>query len=192
MLAVSHQHCCLCGIKLLGLKRRFQSRANTAAFVSKHCKPTPFVYRLLSSDTGVLRADQPAIPKRRSMLQGVCIPCVNWKRRVETCGLKRSKHPMLQLDQLICFLMQPGYHMEPDHRCMERLVLAAQQQDNPLRPLFPVAVQAILDAAKAPTSHACVYAWWEYNGCTEFMASGQEARRVRYVVKAAEGGLLGI
>ena len=193
---VSHQHCCLCGIKLFGLKRRFQSPANTAAFVAKHCKPTPFIYPLLSSESGggdssVSKSGQQSC-KRRSMLRGVCIPCVNWKRRVETCGLKRSKHPMLQLDQLICFLMQPGYHVEPDHRCMERLVMAAQQPDNPFRSFFPVAVQTILDAAKAPTSQACVYAWWEYNGCTEFMASGPEARRVRCVVKAVEGGHQGI
>ena len=91
---------------------------------------------------------------------------------------------MLQMDQLICFLMQPGVYMEPDHRCMERLIRAARQLDNPYRRVFPLPVQTILDAAKSNNFRACVDAWWEYNGHTEFFASGQEARRVRYLVKS--------
>lgn len=182
-------HCCLCGITLRGLKRRFQRPRDLAEFVSKHCKPTPFLYPFLCGASLLHEGEasmSKASPKRKGSLWGVCIPCVNWKRRVETFGLKRVKQPMLQLDQLICFLMQPGQHMEPDFRCMERLVQAARQQQNPFKGVFPCPVQSILDIVKKDTFQACVIAWWEYNGRTEFFSSGHEARRVRCAVKAAE------
>jgi hypothetical protein len=168
----SNSFCCLCGIRLTqGVKRRYQRAAECAAFVRKRCKASPFLYSFLVAQTGA-----EAI--------GVCIPCVNWKRRVETCGLRRMRLPMLQLDQLICFLLRPGQHMEPDRRCMGRLVLAARDPGNPYRCVFPAPVKAILERVEADTFVACVAAWWEYNGRTEFFASGQEARRVRGAVKA--------
>lgn len=167
-------YCCLCGIRLAGLKRRYQSHSDSSAFVRGRCKPSPFLFAHLVNSP--LRTDA-------SLRQGICIPCVNWRRRVETCGLRRTRQPMLQLDQLVCFLLRPGPHTEPDHRCMERLIRAARQPDNPYRSLFPLPVQAILDATKDDTFHACVVAWWEYNGHTEFFASGQEARRVRCIIK---------
>jgi hypothetical protein len=165
-------HCCLCGIHLDGLKRRYQSPRETSRFIRECCKPSPFLYAPLSN----LECSPPR--------QGICIPCVNWKRRVETIGLRRTRQPKLQMDQLICYLLQPGAHAEPDHRCMERLIQAARQPGNPYRALFPVPVQTILDAVQENTFHACVVAWWAYNGNTEFFASGQEARRVRCALKA--------
>lgn len=167
------QTCCLCGIGLGRQKRRFQCTEEIRSFVRKHCKISPFLYSRL-----VVVSHSP------SARVGVCIPCVNWKRRVETNGLKRTKQPLLQLDQLILFLMQPGVFPEPDHRCMRRLVEGVRQADNPYKHLFPVPVQSILDMTKDNTYRACVAAWWEYNGRTEFFSSGQEARRVRSVVKA--------
>ena len=166
----------MCGISLpKGSKRRFQGVEDRAAFLTRRCKPTPFLYALLA--TGDNAGAAPAE-------EGVCIPCVNWKRRVQTGGLKRMHRPMLQLDQLICFLLRPGEHQEPDHRCMERLVRAARDPLNPYRGVFPAPVRAILDAAADDSTHACILSWWEYNGRSEFLASSQEARRVRMAVKA--------
>ena len=153
------------------MKRRYQRATECAAFVRKQCKASPFLYSLLVAQTG-------------AEAMGVCIPCVNWKRRVETCGLRRTRRPMLQLDQLICFLLRPGQHLEPDRRCMERLVHAARDPSNPYRCVFPAPVKHILERVSANTFVACVTAWWDYNGRTEFFASGQEARRVRSAVKA--------
>ena len=154
------------------MKRRFLDEGEKRAFILAKCKPSPFLYRLISSNNV------------GSSREGICIPCVNWKRRVEIGGLKRTKQPFLQLDQLICYLMQPGIHVEPDQRCMVRLIAGARQPDNPYRCVFPVPVATILDAVKENTYHACVFAWWEYNGRTEFFSSGHEARRVRSVVKS--------
>lgn len=178
---VGAEHCCLCGIRLVDLKRRYQCHLENANFVRARCKSSPFLYRMLIRPTA--HADSSQQPQGGDTRQGVCIPCVNWKRRVETYGLKRTKQPMLQLDQLICYLMQPGVHSEPDHRCMERLIKAARQHDNPYRCVFPVPVQTILDNIEENNFYACVKSWWAYNGHSEFFASGQEARRVRNVVK---------
>lgn len=93
---------------------------------------------------------------------------------------------MLQLDQMILFLMQPGRHQEPDMRCMERLVKAVRQPCNPYRALFPAPVRWIVSRIKGDTYRDCVVAWWEYNGRTEFFASAQEARRVRCALKAED------
>jgi hypothetical protein len=173
--------CCLCGGKLPpGVKRRFQSLAENSAFIRARCRPSPFLYRVLVTDP---TQQQPEQQQQQQQQHGICIPCVNWKRRVATTGLKRTRQPMLQLDQLVCFLLRPGPFPEPDHRCMERLVRAAREPGNPYRPLFPAPVLAILDAAKGNTHQDCMEAWWDFNGRTEFFASGQEARRVRNALK---------
>ena len=137
------------------------------------CKPSPFLYSLL----------QERLPCKTKK-QALCIPCVNWKRRVQQGRLKRTTVPMLQLDQMILFLLQPGKHHEPDLRCMERLVSAVRQEDNPYRAIFPLPVQTITRAIQGDTYLHCVAAWWEYNGRSNFFASAQEARRVRCALKA--------
>jgi hypothetical protein len=167
-----HHHCCLCGISLApGIKRRFQRAKDLVSFIRARCKPSPFLYQRLL----LHHQEEPVVM--------ICIPCVNWKRRVETGGLKRTRQPMLQLDQLICFLMRPGPFAEPDHRCMERLVAAGREEINPYRSIFPAPVRSILDAVRDNTFQACVASWWTYNDRSEFFASGQEARRVRNALK---------
>lgn len=168
-------HCAFCGISLLehGLKRRLFNAEQGRRFVVQRCKQTPFLYPLL--------ADRDASPRGKQYL---CIPCVNWKRRAEHGRLKRTKQPMLQLDQLLMFLMQPGRFQEPDHRCMGRLVMALRQTDNLYRWLFPSPVQRIIRDISGNTYQHCVAAWWLYNGKTEFFSSPQEAKRVRSAVKA--------
>ena len=99
--------CCLCGISVEGPRKRFCNSETFPAFIRDKCMRTPFVHALLTSG---------ADPSRRYT---VCIPCVNWKRRVETSGLKRYRKPYLQLDSLILYLLQPGIRPEPDHRCMQ-------------------------------------------------------------------------
>lgn len=166
------QHCSFCGITLVGRKRRLFCPREGLRFVSEQCKPTPFLYSFLTNKLPCLSEKQP-----------LCIPCVNWKRRAEHGKLKRTSMPMLQLDQMVLFLMQPGKHQEPDMRCMERLVVAVRQQSNPYRPILPLPVQTITLAIKGDTYLHCVAAWWEYNNRTAFFASTQEARRVRCALK---------
>ena len=61
-------------------------------------KPTPFVQAWLAGrDRGELE-DREAL----------CVPCVNWRRRVTNGSLKKNRRPYLQLDQLILYLLHPG------------------------------------------------------------------------------------
>lgn len=172
-------HCAFCGINLQhGLKRRLFNAAQGRRFVLNCCKDTPFLYPVLASHS---------VPRGRdetSQKQYLCIPCVNWKRRAEYGRLKRTRQPMLQLDQMILFLLQPGRFQEPDHRCMGRLVVAVRQPDNLYRGIFPAPVQHIVQRISGDTFQHCVAAWWVYNGKTEFFSSAQEAKRVRSAVKA--------
>lgn len=173
----SNKYCGLCGIHLVGLKRRLFCPVEGARFVRDCCKPSPFVHALLAAGK--------AAPGKRF----VCIPCVNWKRRVDHVRARTSSaRPLLQLDRMILFLMQPGRHQEPDMRCMERLVKAVRQPDNPYSVAFPLPVRWIVARIQGDTYQHCVLAWWEYNGRTEFFASAQEARRVRCALKAGLGG----
>ena len=118
------QNCALCGINMAGLKRRLLCPVEGRKLLEERCKPTPFLYAHLMQYLCTAGRDQKL---------HLCIPCVNWKRRVCQGSLKRVAQPMLQLDQMILFLMQPGKHQEPDLRCMERLVKAVRQVDNPFR-----------------------------------------------------------
>jgi hypothetical protein len=165
--------CVLCGIDLAGLKRRLFCPVEGGRFITDRCKPSPFLHAFLAR--GELDCD------RKHYL---CIPCVNWKRRVVQGSLRRACKPMLQLDRMILFLMQPGRHQEPDMRCMQRLVRAVRQPTNPYLPLFPSPARWIASSISGDTYQHCVLAWWEFNGRTEFFASPQEARRVRCALKA--------
>lgn len=168
-------HCVLCGIQLDGMKRRLFCPVEGVRFVQECCRETPFLQAYLSS-----RGDW-----RHAGAEYMCIPCVNWKRRVLQGGRRRGKKPLLQLDRMILFLMQPGMQQEPDMRCMERLIRAIRQPDNPyVSHVFPTPVRWIVGRITGDTFHACIAAWWEYNGRTEFFASAREARRVRCALKA--------
>ncbi len=153
------------------MKRRMQSREELAAFVLRRCWPTPFLYQLLSC---------PQPPGETDSRHELCIPCVNWKRRVvQARSVRRKRLPVLQMDQLIYYLLRPGVYPEPDRRCMGRLLVAARQSDNPFRFVFPLPVQTMLVNVRADTPAGCIEAWWGYNGSTEYFASGGEAKRVR-------------
>jgi len=169
-------HCILCGTRLAGLKRRLFCPAEGYRFIRERCRTSPFLHACLSAREPS-RHDQPP--------EYMCIPCVNWKRRVVQAAARGSSvKPLLQLDRMILFLLQPGRCQEPDLRCMERLVRAVRQPDNPYRSVFPGPVRTIVARIEGDTYQHCVAAWWEYNGRTEFFASAREARQVRCAVKA--------
>lgn len=155
------------------MKRRLFCPVQCGRFVRDLCKPSPFVHAFLSSQN-------PQGDEKRYL----CIPCVNWKRRIVEGSRRRFGRPMLQLDRMILFLMQPGRHQEPDMRCMVRLVKAIRQPSNPYLPLFPSPVRWMVARIRGDSFRDCVMAWWEYNGRTEFFASPQEGRRVRTALKA--------
>lgn len=111
------------------------------------------------------------------------------KRRAEITGLKRMKYPLLQIDQLVLFLMDPGRFQEPDNRCMVRLMMAIRQEDNPFYHMFPLPVKTIIHTIKDNTYHHAVLAWWNYNGRTQFFSHAKQVRRVRYVIKKGLAGV---
>jgi len=174
--------CSFCGGSLLGVQRRLFNQAKFRNFVLEKCKEAPFIYPVLARDNSSSSSNS-TTPSRRVCKQYLCIPCVNWRRRAESGRLRRNRQPMLQLDQLLLFLLQPGRFPEPDHRCMTRLVSAVRQPGNMYRPCFPAPVLWIVDHIEGDTYQHCVAAWWRYNHKTVFFASPQEAKRVRCVVK---------
>jgi len=93
------------------------------------------------------------------------------------------RYPLLQIDQLILFLMDPGRYKEPDNRCMVRLMEAIRQEDNPFVSGFPTPVKSIIKNIKDNTYHHAVLAWWNYNGQTPFFSHARQVRKVRYVIK---------
>lgn len=169
--------CSFCGGNLTGAQRRLFNQAKFRKFVLEKCKEAPFIYPILA------REPLPPASSKRACKQYLCIPCVNWRRRAESGRLRRNRQPMLQLDQMLLFLLQPGRFPEPDHRCMTRLVSAVRQPENMYRPCFPAPVLWIVDHIEGNTYQHCVAAWWKYNHKTVFFASPQEAKRVRCVVK---------
>ncbi len=163
-------HCQLCGIMLPLQKRRYQDTSELHALIKEKCKATPFIY------SSIMNYKDPKSP--------ICIPCVNWRRRVTKEGFKRSRRPLVQMDQLILYIMHPGANKELDQRCMGRLFEAIQQPDNPYRSCLPLPVVTILGGIQAITYNEVVKKWWEYNGCTEFFKSRNASKTVRAMLKA--------
>jgi len=165
--------CALCGIDVCQGKKRVFCPRDGAKFVQRFCQPTPYLYARLVEGRG-----------DGEERQYVCIPCINWKRRIVQGSIRRRGKLMLQLDRMIMFLMEPGRCQEPDMRCMGRLVQAVRQASNPYLGLFPGPARWIAGHTTGDTYMDCVVAWWEYNGRTEFFSCSGEARRVRCAVKA--------
>lgn len=166
--------CFLCGICLENKRRRYQSIKELKLLAQKHCMKTPFVQEYLSTFIET-EAKEP-----------LCVPCVNWKRRCWSHSLKRQERPVLQMDQLIIFLISPGLLAEPDQRCVQRLIMAIKQPTNPLRKILPLQAESILKNMEGDDIYSSVSAWWKYNNNTEFFSSGNTARLVRNVIKIDE------
>lgn len=182
-------HCWLCCADLQHRVRRYQSAAELKAFVSTQCYETPYMYRAIVNME--IEEDAKAT---------WCVPCINWKRRCsmgdltrarkhpiygqyKNPGLKKFPKPLLQMDQFILFLMQPGRYHVPDKRCLERLLAAIKDPENPWKLSVPLAVQSILAMAEGDTVHDLVRAWWKYNNQTSFFRHSETARLVRAVIK---------
>ena len=88
---------------------------------------------------------------------------------------------LLQLDQLIIYILRPGTEKELDQRCVPRLILALQQHKNPFSAVVPLPVQGIVSRMSMDDvgNHWIARAWWEYNGHTDFFDNPVVARYVR-------------
>lgn len=183
--------CCLfCGVRIscspapgcLHNKRR-KSLSSVRGFVLSRCRPTPYGYAAFSSLSG----------EGRALL---CIPCVNWQRR---CVRRRgASKPLLLVDQVILFILEPGRTPIPDQRCALRLLASLRRGGGDwvtatLFWLMPTPVQAIilslpeeLFSGEGALSDALVRAWWRYNNHTVFMSHHMTAKLVRRVVKNDE------
>ena len=185
--------CCLfCGVRISAAPRpdclhnkRRKSLTNIRQFVLSRCQPTPYGHAAFSGMAG----------EGRVLL---CIPCVNWQRR---CSRGRvSARPLLLIDQLILFVLEPGKTPIPDQRCALRLVKSLRRGTDDwvttmLTGLLPVPVQAILrslpeglfcEAGPPQLVTALVRAWWRYNDQTVFMSHHMTAKLVRRVAKAED------
>lgn len=167
--------CWLCGIDLHGKRRRYQDAKKLQEGIRERTKPTPYVQAWLAS--------RPLEAEREPL----CVACTNWYRRICNGTLRRNRRPMVQLDQLMLYLLNPGKCHEPDARCMDRLVRAARQPTgNGALHVFPLPALEILGLMQGTTAEAGLLAWWDYNDRTEFFSNAEAAKRVRAVLKRRE------
>ncbi len=182
-------HCWICQQNLNGQYQRILNRDMLRKFVKDKCQPTPFLYTyLLSFDLAPI----------------LCTPCVNWKRRCIMGTLTRSStkekpvdgrtshaikkfpKPLLQIDQLIMYFLQPGRYQLPDKRCLCRLMFAMRDTDSLLSRILPMCVRSMIAMTEGDTDLDIVRAWWQYNNKTHFLRHAATARLVRAVIKMDE------
>ena len=190
-------HCFFCQ-KVLDDKRRARTQDMTYlnAFLTQKCHATPFLYRSLLNIT--------SSEQLSDISPMVCIACVNWKLRCGNGLLARSRNsnsrrrhctsyptkftrPLLQIDQLLLFLVNPGKHFLPDRRCLLRLIESMQNRDNVfLQSIMPQNVLTIVgqvDTRSPLVVNDLIRAWWEYNNQPVFMMHSETARLVRNMLK---------
>jgi hypothetical protein len=150
--------------------------------VSTRCQPTPYGYQHFSSIKG----------EDRVLL---CISCVNWQRRASgACKRKTgtARKPLLLMDQVTLFMMEPGTVPFPDQRCVLRLVMSLRTPGTDWVPrlllgLMPVPVQTMIsmlpEKVEGSVLTALVRVWWEYNGRTVFFSHHLTAKLVRKMIK---------
>ena len=139
-------------------------------FVKEGCKPTPFFHLWLSNGVDL----DPLL----------CTACVNWRRR---CIKKKNQEkPLLQMDQLILFMVCPGKYMLPDHRCVRRLLESLCDPGNPLVQVLPVVVRKIIEGVGELDEKGCLDSWWRNNDKTHFMRYPGAAKMIRLLRKNEE------
>jgi hypothetical protein len=162
--------------------KRKRSLTSIGQFVSTRCQPTPYGHRHFSNVKG----------EDRVLL---CISCVNWQRRA--CGPGKRKpgpvrKPLLLMDQVALFMMEPGVLPFPDQRCVLRLVMSLRTPGTDWVPklllgLMPVPVQTMIsmlpDQVEGSVLTALVRVWWDYNGNTVFFSHHLTAKLVRKMIK---------
>lgn len=187
MPCTSDDQCFLCGIPIVYERsRRYQSVEKIRLLLKSRCIATPFAYQTLLHASDV-QAREP-----------ICIPCVNWKRRLEGghqrkvylqvflacfCEFSSQSNPDSQVDQTILYLLHPGRVHEPDQRCVERLLRALQSPLNRVRGAIPLPALTILGNLDRHDIPSITRAWWDYNGRTPFFRHSQTARLVRALRK---------
>ena len=190
-------HCFFCQKSLDDRKRaRAQDMSYLHTFLTQKCHVTPFLYRFLLN---ISSNEQLA-----EITPMICIACVNWKLRCGNGLLARSRNsnsrrrhcmsyptkftrPLLQIDQLLLFLVNPGKHFLPDRRCLLRLIESMQNKGNVfLQTIIPQNVLHIvtqIDIQSPLIVNDMIRAWWEYNNQPVFMMHSETARLVRNMLK---------
>ena len=165
--------------------KRKRSLRSLAQFVSTRCRPTPYGYQHFSAVRGEARVL-------------LCISCVNWQRRSADVERKKKAKPLLLLDQVALFMLEPGTVTFPDQRCVLRLLTRLRDPGDDWVPrlllgLLPVPVQAMINMLPSPPCRAdesvqklVVRVWWEYNGRTVFFAHHLTAKLVRKMIRNSE------
>ena len=188
--------CCIfCGglIQLLSgskyrsiYNKRKRSMKSLGQFVIARCQPTPYGYQYFST----------AMSEERVLL---CISCVNWQRRSSGAGRRKTgiaRKPMLLMDQVALFMLEPGTTPFPDQRCVLRLVMSLKNVGGNftdwvpklLLGLMPVQVQTMIGMLPShPTENvlnSIMRVWWDYNGRTVYFAHHLTAKLVRKMLKS--------
>ena len=149
-------------------------------FVSTRCHPTPYGYQYFSKAKG----------EDKVLL---CISCVNWQRR-SSLRRKSGKKPLMLMDQVALFMMEPGTTPFPDQRCVLRLVRSLRNCDHwvpkLLLGLMPVPVQTMIamlpERLEGSMLNAIVKVWWDYNGKASFLTHHLTAKLVRKMLKQTQ------
>lgn len=165
--------------------KRKRSMKSLGLFVTTRCQPTPYGYQYFSTAMG----------EERVLL---CISCVNWQRRSSGAGRRKrgiARKPMLLMDQVALFMLEPGTTPFPDQRCVLRLVMSLKNVGGNftdwvpklLLGLMPVQVQTMIGMLPSqPTENvlnSIVRVWWDYNGRTVYFAHHLTAKLVRKMLK---------
>ena len=159
--------------------KRKRTLTSLSQFVSARCHATPYGYQYFSTAKG----------EDKVLL---CISCVNWQRR-SSLRRKSGKKPLLLMDQVALFMMEPGTTPFPDQRCVLRLVRSLRNCDHwvpkLLLGLMPVPVQTMIgmlpERLEGSMLNAIVKVWWDYNGKTSFLTHHLTAKLVRKMLKQA-------
>jgi hypothetical protein len=169
-------HCSLCGLNGEHNVLRPMCPVSTLHFLKRNCKDGGLLYERIFFEIEVGK------PCR------YCIACVNWRRRMEL----RKTVGLLPIEQLALYILRPGYHGEPDRRCVQRLVNSIRNPQFPFRDALPAPVRTIVDQIKTDDMISVIESWWWYNDNTTFFESSHQARKVRWLTKHFGTAYLGI
>jgi hypothetical protein len=167
--------------------KRKRTLTSLGQFVAARCQPTPHAFQYFSA----VRGEEKVL---------LCVSCVNWQRRSSGAGRKKlARKPLLLVDHVAAFMLQPGTVLFPDQRCVLRLLSAMREPGNDWVPklllrLMPVPVQTMISMLPSPPCRpdenlqsVVVEIWWEYNGRTVFFAHHLTAKLIRRYLKAVKG-----
>jgi hypothetical protein len=112
------------------------------------------------------------------------------KRKHSLSFAVKFEKPLLQIDQMILFVIYPGKFMLPDRRCLARLVESMQDTTNIiLQQIMPTNVQYIFEHMKKGSTslvHDIMHSWWLYNNQPHFLMHPSTAKLVRNMLKHVE------